>query len=94
MANNPSGISGIGEDYWNFLENKDERQLRMRSVMEFKRERVLEKITMLRELSPKNKKFGSKSKSVSNTGSVLRALLNETHDSMLVTNRSFLDETQ
>ena len=41
--------------------------------MEFKRERVLEKFAMLREFSPKNRKFGSKSKSVSNsTGPVLR----------------------
>ena len=30
-ADKPSGISGIGEDYWNFLENKVERQIRMRS---------------------------------------------------------------
>lgn len=94
QANNPSGISGIGEDYWNFLENKAERQVRMRSEMEFKRERVLEKFALLREFSPKSKKFGFKTNSGATSRPALRTLLNETSDSMRVTdyNTSTIDE--
>jgi hypothetical protein len=66
----------------------------MRSEMEFKRERVLEKFALLREFSPKSKKFGFKNNSGTTSGLALRTLLNETSDSMRVTdyNTSTIDE--
>ena len=62
--------------------------------MEFKRERVLEKFALLREFSPKSKIFGLRTNSVANSRPELRTLLNETSDSMRVTdyNTSTLDE--
>jgi len=66
----------------------------MRSEMEFKRERVLEKFALLREFSPKSKKFGFKTNSGATSRPALRTLLNETSDSMRVTdyNTSTIDE--
>ena len=62
--------------------------------MEFKRERVLEKFALLREFSPKSKKFGFKTNSGATTRPAFRTLLNETSDSMRVTdyNTSTIDE--